>query len=124
MPVWVAINGFGRVGRCFMRAAYDQHEDIEVVAVNDLAAAPALAHPLKHDSVFGRFPAQVVAEEGGISVDGPAWRWRKPIPAHFQWTEPAVDVVPLLVTAETWSVTAYNGTTSLLPMSALGAETL
>jgi glyceraldehyde 3-phosphate dehydrogenase len=69
MRVRVAINGFGRVGRCFMRVAYDSHADIETVAVNDLAAAPALAHLLKYDSVFGRLPAQVVAEVGGISVD-------------------------------------------------------
>jgi glyceraldehyde 3-phosphate dehydrogenase len=71
MPVRAAINGFGRVGRCFMRAAYDQHADIQVVAVNDLAAAPALAPLFKCDSVFGRFSAEVVAEVGGISVDGP-----------------------------------------------------
>jgi len=68
MPVRVAINGFGRVGPRFMRAAYDRRADIEVVAVNHLDVAPTFAHPLVHDSVLGRFPAQVVAEEGGISV--------------------------------------------------------
>jgi glyceraldehyde-3-phosphate dehydrogenase/erythrose-4-phosphate dehydrogenase len=82
MRVRVAINGFGRVGRCFMRVAYDSHADIEMVAVNDLAAAPALAHLLKHDSVFGSF-RQVVAE-GSRSTGPVSWRWWKPIPAHFR----------------------------------------
>jgi glyceraldehyde 3-phosphate dehydrogenase len=84
MPVRVAINGFGRVGRCLVRAAYDSHADIEVVAVNDLAVAPALAHLLKYDSVFGRSPAQAVADVGGISVDGArVLALAKPISAAF-----------------------------------------
>jgi glyceraldehyde 3-phosphate dehydrogenase len=108
-----------------MRAAYDQHADIEVVAINDLAAAPALANLLEYDSVFGRFSAQVVAEAGGISVDGPRFlALAETDPSALPWTELGVDVVPLLLTAPTWSVTAYNGTTSLLPMSASGGEPL
>ena len=57
MPVRVAINGFGRVGRCFLRAAHEHQRDVEVVAVNDLVDATTLAHLLTYDSVFGRFPA-------------------------------------------------------------------
>jgi len=94
MPVRVAINGFGRVGRCFMRAAYDQQADIEVVAVNDLAGAPALAHLLKYDSVFGRFPGTVLAEEGGISVDGAHFvALAETDPSALPWAELGVDVV-------------------------------
>jgi glyceraldehyde 3-phosphate dehydrogenase len=125
MPVRVAINGFGRAGRWLMRAAYDQHADIEVVGVNDLAAAPALAHLLKYDSVFGRFPAQMAAEKGGISVDeARVLALAETDPSALPWTELGVDVVPLLLTAPTSSVTAYSGTTSLSPMSASGGEPL
>ena len=63
MPVRVAINGFGRVGRGVLRAAYEQHADIEVVAINDLVDAKTLAHLLKYDSVYGRF-------QGEVTVDG------------------------------------------------------
>jgi Glyceraldehyde 3-phosphate dehydrogenase, NAD binding domain len=70
MPVRVAINGFGRVGRSFLRAAHEQDADIEVVAVNDLVAPSTLAQLLKYDSVYGRFPGEVLAHDDGISVDG------------------------------------------------------
>ena len=59
MTVRVAINGFGRVGRSVLRAAHEQGADIEFAAVNDVADADTLAHLLKHDSVFGPFPADV-----------------------------------------------------------------
>ena len=68
MAVRVAINGFGRVGRCFLRAAHERGADIEVVAVNDLVDAHTLAHLLQYDSVFGRFPAKVVAAGDGIDA--------------------------------------------------------
>ena len=70
MPVRVAINGFGRVGRCFLRSAYEQDANIEVVAINDLVEAPTLAHLLQYDSVFGRFPGKVAVENGGIAIVG------------------------------------------------------
>jgi glyceraldehyde 3-phosphate dehydrogenase len=54
MAVRVGINGFGRVGRCFLRAAYERGGDVEVVAVNDPVDARTLAHLLRYDSVFGR----------------------------------------------------------------------
>ena len=63
MAIRVGINGFGRIGRCFLRAAYERRGDIEVVAVNDLVDAKTLAHLLRYDSVFGRFPGEVVAIE-------------------------------------------------------------
>jgi glyceraldehyde 3-phosphate dehydrogenase len=70
MSVRVAINGFGRVGRCFLRSAFEQDANIEVVAINDLVEAPTLAHPLQYDSVFGRFPGKVSVENGGIAIAG------------------------------------------------------
>jgi glyceraldehyde 3-phosphate dehydrogenase len=94
MPVRVAINGFGRVGRSFLRAAHDHHADIEVVAVNDLAAPAMLAQLLKYDSVYGRFPGEVVAEDGGILVAGQLVRaLAETDPLALPWAELGVDVV-------------------------------
>jgi glyceraldehyde 3-phosphate dehydrogenase len=94
MPTRVAINGFGRVGRSFLRAAYDQQADIEVVAINDLAAAGTLAQLLKYDSVYGRFPGTVVAEGGAISVDGvPIQALAETDPTALPWGELGVEVV-------------------------------
>ena len=70
MPVQVAINGFGRTGRAFLRSAIERDADITVVAINDLADARTLAQLLKHDSSYGRFPVDVSAEEGAIMVGG------------------------------------------------------
>ena len=54
MTVRVGINGFGRVGRSFVRAVQDQGADMEVVAANDLGSVDQMAHLLRYDSVFGR----------------------------------------------------------------------
>ncbi len=70
MTTRIAINGFGRVGRCAFRAAYERELDVEWVAVNDVADLASLAHLLKHDSVYGPFPAPVEAGDGFIRVDG------------------------------------------------------
>ena len=94
MPVRVAINGFGRVGRSVFRAAHEQDADIEVVAINDLVDAPTLAHLLKYDSVYGRFPGQVAAAAGGIVVDGVQVRTlAETDPLALPWAEMEVDVV-------------------------------
>ncbi len=69
MGVRVGVNGFGRIGRIFFRAALET-KDIDVVAVNDLADAKTLAHLLKHDSVHGALAAEVVAKGESIFVDG------------------------------------------------------
>ena len=58
MTARVAINGFGRVGRCFLRSAHTRGSDVEVVAINDVADVSTLAALLRHDSVYGRFPAR------------------------------------------------------------------
>jgi glyceraldehyde 3-phosphate dehydrogenase len=94
MSVRVAINGFGRVGRSVLRAAHEQGADIEVVAVNDLVDAATLAHLLKYDSVYGRFPGQVAAAAGGIVVDGVEVRTlAETDPRALPWEELEVDVV-------------------------------
>jgi glyceraldehyde 3-phosphate dehydrogenase len=94
MPVRVAINGFGRVGRSFLRAAHEHDADLEVVAVNDLVAPPMLAQLLKYDSVFGRFPGEVIARDDGISVNGAHIRaLAETDPLALPWSELGVDVV-------------------------------
>jgi len=65
MSTKVAINGFGRVGRAAFRAAYERELGLEWVGINDLAEPATLAHLLKYDSVYGRFPGQV---ECGVAV--------------------------------------------------------
>jgi glyceraldehyde 3-phosphate dehydrogenase len=94
MPVKVAINGFGRIGRGFLRSACEREADIEVVAVNDVTDAATLAALLRHDSVYGRFPGEVAASEGAIRVDGSQIEvLREQEPAALPWSELGVDVV-------------------------------
>ncbi len=68
MAIRVGINGFGRIGRLVFRAA--QGKDIEVVGINDLTDAATLAHLLKYDSIHGRYPGELTAEDHAIVVDG------------------------------------------------------
>ena len=94
MHVRVAINGFGRIGRGFLRAAHERDADIEVVAVNDLVDMKTLAHLLRYDSVYGRFPAQVNAGDGAIEVDGrTVHAVAETDPVKLPWAELEVDVV-------------------------------
>lgn len=69
MSVKVAINGFGRIGRIFLRASIG-YKDFEVVAINDLTDSKTLAHLLKYDSIHGIFGAEVKASDNGITVNG------------------------------------------------------
>jgi glyceraldehyde 3-phosphate dehydrogenase len=94
MPVRVAINGFGRIGRGVLRAARAKGADIELVAVNDLTDAATLAHLLRHDSVYGAFPGEVQAGAESIAIDGqeiPALA--ETDPTRLPWGELGVDVV-------------------------------
>jgi glyceraldehyde 3-phosphate dehydrogenase len=70
MSTKVAINGFGRVGRLFLRAAAKRGADIEVVAVNDLTDAATMAHLLKYDSVHGVWPGEISHTEDSITFEG------------------------------------------------------
>jgi glyceraldehyde 3-phosphate dehydrogenase len=94
MTVRVAINGFGRVGRCFLRSALQRGADIEVVAINDVTDAGTLAALLRHDSVYGGFPEPVEVAEDALRV-GRAWIpvFAKTDPAELPWAELGVDVV-------------------------------
>ena len=95
MSVKAGINGFGRIGRNVFRAAYEAGADIEWVGINDLADAETLAHLLKYDSNYGRFPGKVeVGENGIIIID------TKPIPifaerdpAKLPWGDVGAEVV-------------------------------
>lgn len=93
MAIKVAINGFGRIGRNAFKIASD-HDNLEVVAINDLADTKTLAYLLKHDSNYGTFHADVVAEEGGLAVGGKKIRvTAEKDPANLPWKELGVDVV-------------------------------
>ena len=94
MSVRVGVNGFGRIGRNFYRAADRPDCDIEIVAVNDLGNTATMAHLLKHDSVLGNLPHDIAAVESGISIDGtvlPVLSERNP--ADLPWGDYGVDVV-------------------------------
>jgi glyceraldehyde 3-phosphate dehydrogenase len=93
MSIRVGVNGFGRIGRVFFRAALEAN-DIEVVGVNDLADAKTLAHLLKHDSVHGNLAAEVVAKDGAIFVNGREVRvLALKDPGSLPWRELGVDIV-------------------------------
>src|SRR5207342_2077828 len=94
MAVKVGINGFGRIGRNIFRAAHAAGADLEFVAVNDLVDPATMAHLLKYDSILGRFPGEVVAGEGAISVDGREVKMlSERDPAALPWGDLGVDVV-------------------------------
>jgi glyceraldehyde 3-phosphate dehydrogenase len=94
MTVRVGINGFGRIGRNFFRAAKQQGADIDFVAVNDLGNQATVAHLLKYDSVMGNLPNEINAVDGGISVDGDVLRvLSERNPADLPWGDLGVDVV-------------------------------
>jgi len=94
VTVRVGINGFGRIGRNFFRAALAQGADIEVVGANDLTDNKTLAHLLKYDSILGRLPAEVTYDEQNISVGGKSFRaLAERDPAALPWKELGADVV-------------------------------
>jgi glyceraldehyde 3-phosphate dehydrogenase (phosphorylating) len=94
MAVRVAINGFGRTGRCTFRAAHERAADMELVAVNDVMDPTTLAHLLRHDSVFGRFPASVEVGKTSILVGGSEIPvFAESDPADLPWDALQVDVV-------------------------------
>jgi glyceraldehyde 3-phosphate dehydrogenase (phosphorylating) len=94
MTVKIGINGFGRIGRNFLRAAKDKGADIEFVAVNDITDARTLAHLLKYDSVFGRFGGEVSHDEQGLIVDGARIKvTAERDPANLPWKELGVEIV-------------------------------
>jgi len=94
VTVRVGINGFGRIGRNFYRAAAAAGADVEIVAVNDLTTPEALAHLLKYDSILGKFPEEVAAVGDGIKVGGATLKvLAERDPAALPWADLGVDVV-------------------------------
>jgi glyceraldehyde 3-phosphate dehydrogenase len=94
MTVRVGINGFGRIGRNFFRAAKQRGADIDFVAVNDLGSLDTMAHLLKYDSVLGQLPNTIKAAKGGISVDGDVLKvLSERDPKNLPWGDLGVDVV-------------------------------
>ena len=89
----VGINGFGRIGRNFLRAQLQQGGDFEIVAANDIGDAPTMAYLLKHDSVLGTLDVPVEAGDGAISVGGHEIKlFSERDPADLPWADLGVDV--------------------------------
>ena len=93
----IAINGFGRIGRCFLRAAMDQKEFSKVaniVAINDLSDAKTLAHLFKYDSTFGKYEGTVEAKDDEIIIDGHSLKvFAEKDPLKLPWKELKIDIV-------------------------------
>lgn len=94
MTVKVGINGFGRIGRNFARAAFEQGADIEIVAVNDLTDTKTLSHLVKYDSILGRFDGSVESTEDSITIDGKSIKvFSEKDPAAIDWASVGAEVV-------------------------------
>lgn len=98
MTVRVGINGFGRIGRTYLRAALDRAEagtqDVEVVAVNDIASPATLAHLLEYDSTFGHIGREVAHDDSSLTVDGRRIAvTAERDPAALRWSDHGADVV-------------------------------
>ena len=93
MAIKVGINGFGRIGRNIMRAAM-AHDEIDIVAVNDLTSAATLAHLLKYDSILGNLEASISATGDTITVDGDKFQvLAQKDPGQLPWKALGVDIV-------------------------------
>jgi glyceraldehyde 3-phosphate dehydrogenase len=95
MPIRVAINGFGRVGRSVLRAAHERAgQELRIVAVNDIVDIGTMAQLLRYDSVYGPFPGEVSAGEGELVIDGtPVRAFAEHEPSALPWRELEIDVV-------------------------------
>ncbi|HEY6739382.1 MAG TPA: type I glyceraldehyde-3-phosphate dehydrogenase [Actinopolymorphaceae bacterium] len=94
MTIRVGINGFGRIGRNFLRAALASNADIQVVGVNDLTDNATLAHLLKYDTILGRLSEEVTASADEISVAGQSFKaFAERDPANLPWGDLGADVV-------------------------------
>jgi len=94
MAMKIGINGFGRIGRNFLRAIRKRGADIEIVAVNDITDSTTLAHLLKYDSVLGRFDGEVAVTDAGLAVDGTEIKvLAERNPGDLPWKELGAQVV-------------------------------
>jgi len=93
MPIKIAINGFGRIGRAVFKAALE-NKSLEVVAINDLMDNKILAHLLKYDTVYGEYPKTILGIKEGIKVNGKLYPvFEEKEPAKLPWKKLNVDVV-------------------------------
>jgi glyceraldehyde 3-phosphate dehydrogenase len=93
MALRVGINGFGRIGRNFVRAHLDRGGDFEIVAANDVADAHTMAHLLKYDSVLGPLGRDIEVADDSITVDGKTIKWLNVrSPAELPWGDLGIDV--------------------------------
>lgn len=91
--VRIAINGFGRIGRSLTRAL-QQHSNIEIVAINDLADTNTLAHLLKYDSVHGKFDGEIASTDSSISINGKEIKaFNERDPKTLPWSALNIDIV-------------------------------
>ena len=94
MKARVAINGFGRIGRQFLKASLERHPEIEIVALNDLADPKMNAHLFKHDSNYGKYHGEVSATSDSLVVDGRTIKvLQERDPAKLPWKDLQVDIV-------------------------------
>ncbi|MFW6127205.1 MAG: type I glyceraldehyde-3-phosphate dehydrogenase [Thermodesulfobacteriota bacterium] len=94
MPIRVAINGFGRIGRCLARIIATDAKDVDLVAINSRAAAEVHAHLLRHDSVHGHFPGTVEAKSDRLIINGKEVHLTQiDDPEKLPWKEMDVNVV-------------------------------
>ncbi len=96
MTIRVAINGYGRIGRCILRAIFENNrqDEIEVVAVNDLSGIVTTVHLTRYDSTHGRFHGQVVADENNMVINGhPIIITAERDPAKLPWKALNIDLV-------------------------------
>jgi glyceraldehyde 3-phosphate dehydrogenase len=119
MTVRIGINGFGRIGRNYLRAARSIGADVEIVAVNDLTSAETLAHLLRYDSTHGRFGSEVGVKDSSIILDsGPIAVLAERDPKALPWDRLGVDVVVestgLFTTRESASAHLEAGATRVI----------
>ena len=94
MGVRIGINGFGRIGRLFLKAVLERHPDLDIVAVNDLADPKMNAHLFKHDSNYGNFKGDVSATADAIVINGHSVKvLQDRDPAKLPWKALGVDIV-------------------------------
>jgi glyceraldehyde 3-phosphate dehydrogenase len=96
MPIKIAINGYGRIGRNVLRALYEGRlrKELSIVAINDLGDANTNAHLTRHDSAHGPFPYKVDVDGDALSVDGDRIQvCAERDPGYLPWAEIGVDFV-------------------------------
>src|SRR5579862_7815930 len=90
----LGINGFGRIGRIFLKTLLERHPNVEVVAVNDITSPKELAHLFKFDSNYGQHPGEVSSGADSITIDGRTIKvFAERDPGKLPWKQNGVDVV-------------------------------